>query len=806
MDSDRGEATGPGAFGAHLRGLRLSARLSQKELADRSGVSARTISDLERGVWRTPRADSAAMLAEALGLDAASRAAWERIIRSERPSRRRGAVTITPLPSDRHAIVGRERHVAGVTKALGAGGRVVTVTGAGGIGKTRLAREIAQRWVQDEERSGVVAWVDLAGLSEPGDVLPEIARAVGQMHVDEAEAANQIVAALAGGPGLLVLDNFEHLLPAAPAVAGIAAASPRLAVLVTSRQQLGIAGEEVWRLPPLAAPPPGASEAALAASPPVACFLGRATLDADGRASPRLLRDAARIVRLLDGLPLAIELAAAQTALLPAGAIADLLEQGGLEVIEDHRPQAAGRQRTMSRTIAWSVKLLDAEARRGFRLLSVFRGGMSLSLASDFLALCGARHPQQTLLALVRASLLSVREDGDEPRYVMLEPIRLAGRAALEEAGETGETLSRHAALMQSVAAEARAAVLGNSPRAGFDLARRERMNLCAALDYAIVSGDDAAACGIAGALGWVWEMIDEEAQAARWFQRVVAMEPRAATAAERFVCAAWHAHYSLLWRHPDREAVPRLHAMAAASGDRDEMVRTLTYEAATILFLEGLQERADVALRRAMTLAGEDEPSFARSAAAQVAGCVALAREQFAEAERLLASVSAQRRALGLTGFLCYPLALTGYARYRQDRWEEAAAALIEALRIGLEVRHTVTRQLCGIVLAAMALGPATAPATDGRRDAASARLAAELLGASLRLDDRLMRDDDYASALAREVLARAQANLGAEGLDEALAAGADLEDAGLMARAQRAAEMPGGRAAGAGRASETA
>ncbi|MGI9254753.1 MAG: ATP-binding protein, partial [Thermomicrobiales bacterium] len=636
-EHDSDAASAKGFFGSYLRGLRMAARLSQRELADRSGVSARTISDLERGVWRTPRADSAAMLAAALDLDAPARSVWERIIRSERPIRRRGSVTVTPLPDARYAIYGREQLLGEIIKDLSAfSGRIVTVAGAGGIGKTRIAREIAERWLADDERSGIVGWVELAGISDPADALPEIGRALGLTHLEPAATADRIADALGTSSGLLVLDNFEHLLPAAPEIAAIAAANPRHAMLVTSRQPLGVPGERLRHVPPLQLPPLRAADSTLAASPPVACFLGRAHLPQDQLASPRLVRDAARIVRLLDGMPLAIELAAAQTMLLPVAAIADLLEHGGLHLLEDAGASGAGRQRTMARTIAWSLDMLDSDARRAFRLLSVFRGGMSLSLATDLLAGGGVAHPQQALLVLIRASLLSVRDDAaGEPRYLMLEPIRLAGRMELDNTGEAAAALNLHASLMRRVSQEAHRAAVGHNPRWGFDLARRERMNLCAALDHAIVSGDDVTASNIANCLGWVWEMIEEEAQAARWFQRVVAIEPRFSSPGDRFLSATWALHYALLWRHPDQSAVARLHDLAAVTGDREHLALAHVYEAATILFFEGWQEEVDLALERAIALASNGRPSFARSIAAQVSGFIELCREHFTEAER---------------------------------------------------------------------------------------------------------------------------------------------------------------------------
>ncbi|MFM9108115.1 MAG: helix-turn-helix domain-containing protein [Chloroflexota bacterium] len=273
------EAAAPGsdqdatddAFGRQLLALRLAARLTQEELAERSGLSARTISDLERGRRPAPHPVSAHMLAIALGLDDARRARFFASMRQHRRLRAeaRAAAAAAPPPADEAAILGRDADLAAIEGRFAAGDRLLTLAGPGGVGKSRLARAVAVR----REQAGLpVLRVSLDAISSPDLVLPAVARAAGAPAHGPGSAADRIAAALGGDPTLLVLDNFEHLLDAAASVAALLAAAPALAMLVTSREALRIAGERVVSVPPLPLPAPGSAGEALVANPAVALF------------------------------------------------------------------------------------------------------------------------------------------------------------------------------------------------------------------------------------------------------------------------------------------------------------------------------------------------------------------------------------------------------------------------------------------------------------------------------------------------------------------------------------------------------
>jgi predicted ATPase len=301
----------------------------------------------------------------------------------------------TNLPVAASPLIGREAELGDLLSLLSGGARVVTVTGPGGTGKTRFALQGAAELV--DVFSDGVFWVPLQALADAELVLPTVAQTVG--------ARDNLPAFLAARQTLLLLDNLEHLLSAAPALADLLMRCPGLRLLVTSRAPLRIEGEHELPLDPL----PDADAVTL--------FLERAR--AAGR---RLARDetAAAICRRLDNLPLALELAAARTKLLDAPALLGRLERS-LPVLTGGRRDAPERQRTLRATIEWSYELLDEEARRLFARLAVFAGTFSLDAAEE---VCDA--DLDALAALVELSL--VKPVGED-RFLMLETIGEYARA-----------------------------------------------------------------------------------------------------------------------------------------------------------------------------------------------------------------------------------------------------------------------------------------------------------------------------------------------------------------------------------------
>lgn len=353
----------------------------------------------------------------------------------------------TNLPIPLTNCLGREREIADVRELLAAH-RLVTLTGPGGIGKTRLAIEIARSLLPSFP--GGVSFVDLAPLSDSGPVLSTIAAVLGVYETPGTLLSQALATRLRDQMVLLVLDNFEHLLDASAEVGQLLAAVEGTRILVTSRAPLHLAGEREVAVAPLelAAAPASLSPELLAGIPSVALFIERArAIKADFIATGETTRTIAAICARLDGLPLAIELAAARVRLLSPAQILDRLERQ-LAFLAGGSRDRAGRQQTMREAIAWSEQLLGVDEQLLFRRLAVFAGGFSLEAAEKVAGGDGLEEDAvlDLLATLVEHSLVVAGESGqDEVRYRLLEPIRQYAEERLATTGETGVVGGRHA-------------------------------------------------------------------------------------------------------------------------------------------------------------------------------------------------------------------------------------------------------------------------------------------------------------------------------------------------------------------------
>jgi predicted ATPase/class 3 adenylate cyclase len=374
----------------------------------------------------------------------------------------------TNLPVATSTIVGRDREIGELTGLL-SGTRIVTVTGPGGTGKTRLALQVTAELV-GALRDGVF-WVPLAAVTDPELVSSEVARAVG--------AVEDLVGSLRGKDLLILLDSFEHLMDAAPAVAALTAASDEVRVLITSRSPLRVSGEREYHLDPL---PP--SDAAL-------LFVERAA--AVGR---DLEPDATieTICSRLDGLPLAIELAAARARMIAPDRLLQRLESA-LPLLTGGRRDAPERQRTLRATIAWSYDLLDLAGQELFARCAVFAGSFSLEAAED---VCGA--DLDGLSTLVDSSLVTPTDD---ERFVVLATIREFALERLVDAPDGQDLWSRYAGFYADLAEEGYLARFASEPEWSQRL-ELDHDNLRAALNV-LIEIDPDRALGFAGALGWFW-------------------------------------------------------------------------------------------------------------------------------------------------------------------------------------------------------------------------------------------------------------------------------------------------------------
>jgi predicted ATPase/DNA-binding SARP family transcriptional activator len=408
-------------------------------------------------------------------------------------------------PSTR--LIGREAEVAALHRLL-ADERLVTVVGPGGVGKTRVALEVAQR-------SDAATVLLLAPVTEPAGIPHALAAAL-NLNVVHGDVLTACVAVLADRPGLLVIDNCEHLLDAVrDTVEAVLARCPEMTVLATSRERLGLAAEHVYRLAPLPLPDPDVDpdlDLGRPQAPSVAVFLDRAARVRPGPPMTAVeLRTVADIVRRLDGMPLAIELAAGR---LSTFSLADLHRRldRSLDLLGGGRPSADARHRTLRATVEWSYRLLPDEEQRLFRHLSVFVDGVDLEAAERVAADLGlSGDPGSALAHLVDASMIEADVGGRTTRYRMLETLRAFGLDRLAAAGEDEAAAERF--VRWAVALTAWFADTVNTEREpdADAVLRRELPNLRAAWRLARTRGalDDTAAIVVALFDGFYRDLVE---------------------------------------------------------------------------------------------------------------------------------------------------------------------------------------------------------------------------------------------------------------------------------------------------------
>ena len=498
------------SFGARLRRLRKDAGLTQQELAERAGLSLNAVNGLERGVRRHPYPHTVRSLAEGLTLSEEERSSLLAAVPGRgNPSVEdaAGALEVS-LPSPPTPLVGRKREVGEIGELLlgGSAARLLTLTGIGGVGKTRLAVEAA-RGAEDRFADGA-AFVALASLSDPSLVATEVLRSLGLRETEGRTPGESLRYHLGEKRLLLVLDNLEHLLGAAVEVAGLIESCPNLVVLATSRGPLRVRGEQEYPVHPLALPSStlNPSENDVLGAPSGRLFLERARAVApDFAISQNNAGDVAAICWRLAGLPLALELAAAKVRLLEPAALLARLDRALSTAWTRDLPE---RQRTMRSTLDWSHDLLTEDERVLFRRLFVFSGGFTLEAAEEVCAFGEIEQEDvlEVLGRLLEQSLVTVSPAADRSRrYGMLEPVRQYAREKLEESGEVAATYERHAERFVTLAETAKPVFLGPEYPMWSERLEREHDNLREVLRWAREAGDVCAGLRVVGALSWFW-------------------------------------------------------------------------------------------------------------------------------------------------------------------------------------------------------------------------------------------------------------------------------------------------------------
>jgi predicted ATPase/DNA-binding XRE family transcriptional regulator len=518
------------AFGELLRRYRHSGGFTQEELAERATLSARAISDLERGLKYRPRKDTVRLLADALELTGNDRGAFERAARGigkpDRISPQTSPETPTNLQDEPTPFIGREQEVAHLVDLLQQPkARLVTLTGPGGSGKTRLALEVAAARLS--VFADGVFLISLAPLTDPILVAPAIAATLGIKDTGEQALVTALQRSLRDKHLLLVLDNFEHLPGAAPLVGDLVQACPSVQILVTSREILHLSAEREFPVPPLAVPDlhQGPDPRLLSRYDAVALFVDRAqaarpdfVLTQDNASS------IAAICHRLDGLPLALELAAARIRLFPPQALLGRLSPS-LDLLTGGARDRPTRQQTLRATIDWSYSLLSPEEQTLFARLSVFAGGCTLAAAE---AVCTTEEDRSIALLDGVASLIQkslVRQDGErESRFGMLETIREYAAEKLEERGEAQEIQRRHALYFLEFAESIRPQLDGPGQIDGLNRLEEELSNLRVAVDWTCRHGEIEVGLGLAIASEYLY-MRGHRAETSGWFEKLLAAE-----------------------------------------------------------------------------------------------------------------------------------------------------------------------------------------------------------------------------------------------------------------------------------------
>jgi predicted ATPase/DNA-binding SARP family transcriptional activator len=487
------------------------------------------------------------------------------------PDLSRDTVGRLDLPRPATPLVGRAPEIAAVTGMLTAGARLVTLFGPGGVGKTRLAIAASSK-LGPEGKDGAV-FVDLAGVTTATHVPSALADAVG---VDDrgGDLIDALLETLATSDLLLVLDNFEHVVAAAPMVATLLAGAPNLRIVATSRTPLRLGAEHVYLVPPLGVPDHGLDTKALAENNSVAVFVARASaIDDSFRLTDDNAADVASICRILEGMPLAMELAAARVKLLPTNEIPERLARP-LEILTTGNRDLPERHQTLRATVTWSYNLLETAQRKVFARLSVFAGGCSLEAAEG---VCGA--DLDSLAGLLDQSLLRrEQEPGQRPRFRLLATIGDFADECLTDT-EREELHRAHARYYLAAAEQTRQIIAGSGTHEAELLSALEtdHDNYRAALSRADEAGDAETLLRLVTALRLYWMVRGHLSEGRRWFETALD-HPGAADSTYR--AEALSAGGVLVYRAGHFDLAQRwwteAHERYEASGDADGTARTL--------------------------------------------------------------------------------------------------------------------------------------------------------------------------------------------------------------------------------------
>lgn len=729
-------------FGVLLRQHRVAAGLSQEALAQRAGLSIQAVGALERGDRRHPHPETVRRLADALDLTSDARATFIAAVpvaplpdTPDTPApdalaapSEGSATAMHPadgaptnalryhLPTQPTPLFGREGDIAAVADQLRAGVRLLTLTGSGGVGKTRLAFAVAADLA--ERFAHGAAFVALAPLADPTLVLPTVAHVVGLREGGGPTLREALHDYLRErGASLLILDNMEHVLAAAPDVAELLAACPRLVVLATSRAPLRLRDEREYPVTPLPVPTVATVEAThtvvtiatAMSSPAMRMFAERARAAVPHfTVTEANVAAVAGICRRLDGLPLAIELAAARVKVLPPAALLARLERA-LPLLADGPRDLPTRQRTMRDALAWSYNLLDTGQQTLFRRLSVFVGRFTLEAAEAV----GAGNHQESdevfgrLGALVEQSLVRVEQDAQEARFSILEPIRQYALERLDESGGDAESARwRLATYYLELLERAEPEMKGANQVEWLNRLADEQDNLRAVLGWLIECGDTVKASRF-GYLQWLfWFHRGHFAEGRRWMETILAQNPPPGARAWALVTLG-----SLLYGNADYASaiIPVNESLEIFRAERHQLgIALATGVAGLIAIGQNNYEYGLALLEEATSDCLREGDIFNASILSAYSAVVHLGRRDYTRASQLNEQALALARESGNTiGVYTSLYHLATLAHLRGDHCE-AAQQFREALALSKEVgdRGNTCYGLEGLAVVAVAMG----------------------------------------------------------------------------------------------------
>jgi predicted ATPase/DNA-binding XRE family transcriptional regulator len=728
----------PGSFGAQLKALREAAGYTQEELATIAGLSVHAVSALERGERRRPHIETVRALSEALDLTGPTRDA---LLGSARAPARNPAVDEFgrgSLPLSLTVLLGRDGDMQTLRHWLAdPAARLITLLGPGGVGKTRLALELA-RAIADEGATRVV-FVPLAAIQDPGLAACAIAEALGLADISASDLARRARAACEGYPTLLVLDNLEQVPDAAPLVAGLLLAVPPLRVLGTSRAPFHLRGEREYALGPLALE--AGSEAMslddLARVPAVRLFVDRVQdVRRDFQLTPDNGRTVIAICRRLDALPLAIELAAPWMKVLTADDLLRRLEHDALLSTVGPR-DLPERQQTMNATVAWSYQLLSQGEQRAFRRFGALPRRFSVEAAAAVMAgpegASAVRDEALGALAgLIDKSLLLRTETSvaSRPLYRMLETVRAYAARELLAAGERDHALEALARYCIGEAALAAEGLVQPAQAEWLDRVHDDLENYRVALTWLIERGRPADASDIAWGLKYFWLIRGRAAEGLQWYAEILklpSLPPAAELRALEGAAVLWYTQREL---RRARTALHRALALAHAVGDGDAVVRVQDLSGRVEHALGNLDAARDWFTRAVEGFQSRAIPWGTGNALSGMAS-VALATGDAGQAERLLDEATPVLRRAG-PWFLTWALYLRAILAVRRGSADEAIALVRESLMRtrDLQDKYAFAYTLVPLAAAALLKGDdAWAARILGARDAVSERTGARLV-----------------------------------------------------------------------------